>query len=62
MDYKDRNITECLLVVGIGAIVGGILVALTTKALPKIASRMMAGMMGEMMATMGEQGCSPAEI
>jgi len=45
-----------------GAIGGGLVVALATRALPKMMSQMMAGMMRNMMARMGEAGCDPAEM
>ena len=42
----------------LGAIGGGLIVALATSAIPKMMSRMMQNMMGHM----AEQGCNPAEI
>jgi hypothetical protein len=42
----------------LGAIGGGLIVALATRAIPK----MMSGMMQNMMAQMGEDGCNPAEM
>ena len=47
-----------MVVTAVGAISGGILVALASRAMPK----MMAGMMRNMMAMMGGEGCSPAEM
>ena len=46
------------LVAGIGAVAGGIAVALATKAIPK----MMSQAMRSMMAQMSEAGCDPAEM
>lgn len=42
----------------LGAIGGGLIVTVATRAIPK----MMSGMMRNMMAQMGEGGCSPAEM
>jgi hypothetical protein len=42
----------------LGAIGGGLIVALATRAIPK----MMSGMMRNMMAQMREGGCAPAEM
>ena len=47
-----------LLAAIIGALAGGAFVALATRALP----RMMAQMMQNMMAGMGQEGCSPVEM
>jgi CheY-specific phosphatase CheX len=46
----------------LGAVGGGLIVALLTRAIPKIMSQMMAGMMQNMMAQMNEEGCNPAEM
>jgi CheY-specific phosphatase CheX len=46
----------------LGAIGGGLVVAVATKAIPKMMSQMMAGMMQNMMAQMGEAGCDPGEM
>jgi CheY-specific phosphatase CheX len=46
----------------LGVVGGGLIVALATKAIPKMMSQMMSGMMQNMMARMGEGGCNPAEI
>jgi CheY-specific phosphatase CheX len=53
---------ETVLVAIGGAVIGGVAVALATRAIPKIMSRAMAGMMHNMMAQMAKGGCSPAEI
>ena len=52
------NLRKYMVVTAVGAISGGILVALASRAIPK----MMAGMMRNMMAMMGGEGCSPAEM
>ena len=46
----------------LGAIGGGIIVALATRAIPKMMSQMMSGRMQNMMAQMEEGDCDPAEI
>jgi len=43
----------------LGAIGGGIIVAVATRAIPKMMSQMMAGMMQNMMA---QEGCNPMEM
>lgn len=53
--------TVALAAVG-GAIAGGVFVAFVTRALPKMMSQMMAGMMQTMMARSGKDGCAPADI
>ena len=52
------DIRKYAIVVALGAVGGGLLVALATKAIP----RMMPKMMRNMMAQMGGEGCSPAEM
>ena len=46
----------------LGAVGGGLIVAVATKAIPKMMSQMFSGMMGNMMSTMREQGCDPVEM
>lgn len=46
----------------VGALGGGILVAIAGKIIPKMMSEMMSGMMSNMMAQMGEEGCEPEEM
>jgi hypothetical protein len=55
METQRRNY---VLAATLGAIGGGILVAVATRAIPRI----MSGMMRNMMSQMGEAGCDPAEI
>ncbi len=45
-----------------GVVGGGHFVALATRALPKMMSQMMAGMMQTMMSQAGEGGCNPPDI
>ena len=55
----DRgNLRKYIIIGAIGALGGGLLVAIATRALPKI----MSGMMHTMMARMGGEGCSPVEM
>ena len=46
----------------LGAIIGGLVVALATKAIPKMMSQTMAGMRQKMMAQAGVSGCTPSEM
>ena len=55
--YKGYIIATIL-----GAVGGGLIVVLATKAVPRIMSQMMADMMQNMMAQMQEEGCNPAEM
>ena len=58
MHHIGSHSRRYVLAAVLGAIGGGIVVALATKAVP----RMMSGMMRNMMAQMGEDGCDPAEM
>lgn len=51
-----------LLAAVLGAITGGLVVALATKAIPKMMSQTVAGMMQKMMAQAGANGCTPSEM
>jgi hypothetical protein len=51
-----------LLAALLGAMGGGLVVALATEAIPKMMSRMMPAMMQRMMAQMNEGGCDPVEM
>jgi hypothetical protein len=46
----------------LGAIGGGLFVALATTAIPKMVSQMMSEMMQNMMSRMVEAGCDPEEM
>lgn len=46
----------------IGMILGGLLVIVSTNAIPKMMTRMMCGMMSTMMARMGADSLSPEEM
>ncbi len=62
MDKKNFQGKGYLLAVALGALGGGLIVAVATRAIPKMMSHMMAGMMQNMLAQMKERGCAPAEI
>ena len=53
-----RTTASYVLAVALGALGGALLMALATRAVPK----MMAGMMRSMMAQMRDGGCDPAEM
>jgi len=53
---------EYLLAAALGAIGGGLFVALATRAIPKIMSQMMSAMMQNMMGQMSQCGMNPAEM
>ncbi len=55
---NDKKFTGYILAVALGAIGGGFLVTVVTKAIPK----MMAGMMENMMSEMAAGDCEPADI
>jgi len=46
----------------LGALGGGLAVIFVTRTIPRMTSRIMAGMMQDMMAQMRESGCSPSEF
>jgi len=57
---RPKPLNGYLLASALGAIGGGIVVAIATKAIPKIMSAMMEQMMPRMMKQMKENGgCSP---
>ncbi len=58
MERKGTQYQGYFLAAGLGAVGGGLLIAVATRAIPK----MMAGMMENMMAQMGEGDCDPADI
>ncbi|CAG0934792.1 hypothetical protein TFLX_03668 [Thermoflexales bacterium] len=45
-----------------GALIGGLLVLVMTKAIPTMLSQLMRNMMTDMCGQMGECGCNPAEM
>ena len=52
------NIRKYMFAVAIGAVGGGLLATLATRAIPKMIPRMMQNMMSHM----GGEGCSPADM
>ena len=57
-----QNITQpgpYLISALLGAIGGGILVLIATRAIPTMMANMMSAMMGKMMSQMGAGGCNP---
>jgi hypothetical protein len=60
---KSRSPTAgYILAAVLGAAVGGIAVAVVTRAIPGMMSRMMWNVMGDMMMRMGGKGCDPEEM
>jgi hypothetical protein len=51
-----------LLAAGLGAMAGGVLVAVATRAIPGMMSHMMSNMMQNMMARLEARGCDPAQM
>lgn len=62
MENTGSDRKKYLLAASLGALGGGVFVALATKAIPRMMSQMMSGMMRNMMSQMGEAGCDPAEM
>lgn len=62
MRYRRSRMAGYLVVAALGATVGGIVVAIGSKAIPTMMGRMMSNMMGNMMTQMGGEGCDPEEM
>jgi hypothetical protein len=61
--YIDRSRrTGYLITTLLGAAAGGLFVAWVTHAIPTMMKKMMAGMMENMRAQMGAEGCKPDDI
>lgn len=56
---EKRNI---LIAGWIGAIIGGVVVAIATDAIPRMIEAIFGTIMGGMMKRMGEEGCTPQEM
>ncbi len=61
MTNLSSQTKKIILAALLGTIGGGVLVAVATRAVPKIMSGMMEGMMRNMMSRMKESGCAPPE-
>jgi len=62
MNESRKPVAGYLVVAALGATVGGIAVAIFSRAIPKMMSLMMSNMMGNMMKQMGAEGCNPEEM
>ena len=62
MNESKTPVVGYLIAAALGATVGGIGVAIFTRAIPKIMSRMIPVMMGNMMQQMGGEGCNPEDM
>jgi hypothetical protein len=62
MGRINTQTRKTILAAFVGAVGGGIVVAVATRAIPKMMSQMMSEMMRNMMSQMGEGGCDPAEM
>jgi hypothetical protein len=62
MDSAGSRTKGYVLATLLGAIGGGLVVLLATRAIPKMMSQMMSGQMRKMMAQMKEGGCEPSEM
>ncbi len=58
MSDGGSSFRKYMIVAVIGAVGGGVLIAMATRAMP----RMMSGMMQKMMTHMGGEGCNPVEM
>jgi hypothetical protein len=61
MEKSGSRFVGYLLAAALGAVAGGLAVAIGSKALPTMMSRMMATAMENMRMQMGGEGCDPAE-
>jgi len=62
MDAMSDSGKKYAAAVLVGAVGGGLIVALATRAIPKMMTQMMSGMMQNMMSGMRESGCDPTEM
>ena len=60
MDRSRSQFVGYLVAAALGAVAGGLAVAIGSKAIPTMMSRMMAAMMENMRLQMGVEGCDPA--
>lgn len=59
MRQNNTQLGPYLISALLGAIGGGLLVLIATKAIPTMMANMMSAMMGKMMSQMGAGGCNP---
>lgn len=62
MHHTDSSVKGYVVAAALGAVGGGLVVALATRAIPKMMSQMMANTMQSMMTQIGDTGCNPAEM
>ena len=62
MNNSRAPMAGYFLAAALGATLGGIGVAIITRAFPKMMSRMMPLMMENMMKQMGGEGCNPEDM
>lgn len=62
MENPGYDRKKYILASSLGAVGGGLFVALATRAIPRMMSQMMSAMMRNMLAQMGEAGCDPVEM
>ena len=62
MNESKTPVAGYLIAAALGAAIGGVGVAIFTRAIPKMMSRMMPIMMGNMMKQMGGEDCNPEEM
>ena len=60
--FQNREGLKYILIGSIGALIGGAVVLIASKAIPTMMSNIMSGMMSNMMMGMGEEGCDPSEF
>jgi len=62
MNNSRAPMAGYFLAAALGATIGGIGIAIITRAFPKMMVRMMSNMMGNMMQQMGGEGCNPEDM
>jgi hypothetical protein len=62
MEKSSSSTAGYILAAGLGATAGGIAVAIVTRAIPVMTSRIMSNMMENMMMRMGGEDCDPEEM
>ena len=62
MNESRTPVNGYLVAAALGAMAGGVAVAIFTRAIPIMMSRMMSSMMGNMRKQMGNEGCNPEEM